>query len=254
MYSANDRSILRSLAKQVAEIAALPVQAERRQQWALHNSLRSQRPMVLVFPEGAWEELLPRASMCCEGEDARRVEWTLRSRLYYGVHFRDDTAIEAEWVVPKAIANSGWGLEDRRINSPEARGAWKFDPVIRTHADLAKLRMPEVTHDEDATAQRVSEAQDLFGDILQVKLKGVAHLSYHLMSQYTKWRGLEEAMVDMVSDPGMVHDAMALLERGHRHVLEQYCALNLLSLNNDATYHNSGGNGYTDELPAPGLD
>ena len=30
--------------------------------------------------------------------------------------------------------------------------------------------------------------------------------------------------------------------------------MNLLSLNNDSTYHNSGGNGYTDELPTPGFD
>jgi hypothetical protein len=30
--------------------------------------------------------------------------------------------------------------------------------------------------------------------------------------------------------------------------------LNLLSLNNDNTYHSSGGNGYTDQLPAAGFD
>ena len=43
-----DRQILRNLARQVAEIAALPIQAERRDQWILHNNLRSQRPMILV--------------------------------------------------------------------------------------------------------------------------------------------------------------------------------------------------------------
>ena len=47
---------------------------------------------------------------------------------------------------------------------------------------------------------------------------------------------------------------MAFLEEGNRRLIEQYEALNLLSLNNDGTYHSSGGVGYTDELPAPGFD
>jgi hypothetical protein len=96
--------------------------------------------------------------------------------------------------------------------------------------------------------------EDLFGDILDVQLKGVSHISYHLMAQYTAWRGLEQVMMDMVLNPGWLHDAMAFLTEGHRKVLQQYVDQNLLSLNNDGTYHSSGGNGYTDELPAPGFD
>jgi hypothetical protein len=52
----------------------------------------------------------------------------------------------------------------------------------------------------------------------------------------------------------MVHDAMAFLEEGHRRILQQYVDQNLLSLNNDNTYHSSGGNGYTSELPKPSFD
>jgi hypothetical protein len=37
-------------------------------------------------------------------------------------------------------------------------------------------------------------------------------------------------------------------------MVQQYVAQNLLCLNNDNTYHSSGGNGYTDELPAEGFD
>ena len=43
-------------------------------------------------------------------------------------------------------------------------------------------------------------------------------------------------------------------EEGHRRLLQQYVELNLLSLNNDDTYHSSGGVGYTDELPKPDFD
>ncbi len=99
MISPEDRLILRDLARQVAEAAALPVQAERRELWKQHNSLQPVRPLILVFPEGAWEELLPASDLRCAGEPARSIEWALRSRLYYPAHFQDDTVIEKEWIV-----------------------------------------------------------------------------------------------------------------------------------------------------------
>lgn len=254
MITSADRETLRELASQVAEIAALPIQKERRELWKRHNSLKPARPMILIFPEGSWQELLPDSGLRCEGEEARRMEWNLRHRIYYHQHFQDDTVIEPEWVVQKAVHSTGWGLEGKRIPSTEERGAWKFDPVINEDSDLDKLRFPKITHDEQATERKVEEAEELLGDLLEVKPKGVSRISYHLMAQYTAWRGLKETMADMYRHPDMLHRAMSLLVEGHTQVLNQYIDQNLLSLNNDATYHSSGGNGYTDELPKPGFD
>ncbi len=253
-FTDSDRSILRDLAKRVAEIADDPVMATRRQEWIEHNSLRSARPMMLVFPEGSWCELLPDASLLCTGERARACERSLRRRIYGFEHFQDDTVVEKNWRVPKAIASTGWGLEARWIPSPETHGARHFDPVIKEPADLGKLRHPVISHDEKSSRQALEETQDLFGDILAVTLEGVKSISYHLMNQYTALRGLEEVMVDMYAEPQMLHDAMAFLEAGHRGVLKQYVEQGLLSFNNDNTYHNSGGNSHTDELPLPDAD
>ena len=254
MIPAQERTILRDLARRVAEIAALPIMAERRRLWKLHNSLRGERPMILVFPEGAWRELLPDSALVCETERARRMEWELRSRIYYHEHLCDDTVIETDWIVGKVIRSSGWGLEARHIASPSATGAWAFDPVIREPADLRKLRFPEISVDEKATRESLAEAQEVLADILDVRLRGVAHISFHLMNLYTGLRGLAEVMMDMYDRPAMLHDAMAFFEEGHRRIIEQYVRLNLLSLNNDRTYHSSGGVGYTDELPQAGFD
>jgi len=254
MISSHDRQILRNTAYEIAELAALPIQAERRELWKKHNSLQPTRPMVLVFPEGAWEELLTGNDLFCDEEKARSYEWALRSRIYTHKHFHDDTVLEKEWKVYKVIHISGWGIEGKRIPSPEERGAWKFDPVITQPADLNSIKFPEVIYDEKETALKMEEAQDLFGDILDVRLRGIEHISYHLMNQYTSWRGLEEAMLDMFLQPQMIHDAMNLLEEGHRGILRQLVDQNLLTLNNDSTYHSSGGNGYTDELPYTGYN
>jgi hypothetical protein len=254
MISPHDRNILRSTALRVAEIAAMPTQAQKRKRWKQHNSLKPVRPLILVFPEGSWEELLPDSDLSCEGEEARQIEWSLRSRIYYHKHFQDDTVIEGDWVVNKVINSTGWGLLPQHIPSSEARGAWKFDPVILDREDLKKLRFPEISVDEATSAEKLEQAHDLFDGILEVKSKGIAHLGYGLWALYSDLRGLEDAMMDMISQPQMVHDAMSFFEAGYIHLLQQYIDLNLLSLNNDGTYHSSGGNGYTDELPAAGFD
>ena len=254
MFSRPDRELLRDLARRVAEIAELPIQAERRELWKQHNSLESVRPMLLVFPEGSWVELVPFKTLRCEHGIARLFELDLRQRIYYHEHFGDDTVIEREWIVSKAIRSSGWGLEPRRRHSDTERGAWAFDPVIVAPSDLKKLRFPEIEHDETETRKRLEIAEELFGDILEIKLKGIAHLSYHLMNEYTGLRGLEQVMIDMIEAPEMLHDAMSFLTEGHRRILEQCIEQNLLSINNDSTYNSTGGNGYTDDLPLPGYD
>ena len=249
MIQPADRKMLRDLARRVADAADLPIMAQRRELWKQHNALRPTRPMILVFPEGAWAELLPESALICQPE-ARRYEWALRARLYTHEHFADDTVVEKHWDVHQVLRHSSWGLEIRRIASPTARGAWHFDPVIRVPTDLKKLRVPEVSIDEQATRQALAEAQDLFGDILDVQLKGITHHSFHLMSHYTALRGLEEVMLDMIDNPAWLHDAMAFLTQAYQNIFQQYRGLNLLSRNNDGTYHSSGGVGYTDELAA----
>ncbi|MHB1318185.1 MAG: uroporphyrinogen decarboxylase/cobalamine-independent methonine synthase family protein, partial [Anaerolineae bacterium] len=236
----------------VSEIGHLPVMAERREAWARHNALERVRPMLLVFPEGAWRELLPGPTMRCQGDRARACEWALRQAIYHHEHLRDDTVIEPTWVVRKQVTLSNWGLEPRNITSHQTTGAWAFDPVIHAPQDLDLLRAPTVNYDAAATEREVALADDLFGDILPVTLRGIGVISFHLMAEYTALRGLEQVMVDMIADAAMLHRAMEIMESGHREIIAQYQALGLLQINNDGEYHSSGGVSYTDELPASG--
>ena len=255
MIPAADRQILRDVARRVKEAAALPIQDERRRLWKQHNSLQPCRPLMLVFPEGSSGELLQANALECTDAAARNLEWQLRFRLYHQEHFAADTVIEADWVVEKVVRDTGWGLEAQHDAAPEgSRGAWHFHPVLTSPADLKKLRFPDLTYDEAATMKHLAGAQELFGDILEVRLRGRAHISYHLMNHFTGLHGLEETMLDMCDNPGFLHEAMAFLVAGHQRCLQQMIAQNLLELNNDGCYQNSGGVGYTDEIPRPGYD
>jgi len=244
-----ERQYLRELGRQVAEIAHLPIMEQRRAMWTRHNGLERVRPMILVFPEGSWRELLPASMLRCESAQARRIEWALRRRIYYHEAIHDDMVIEDSWIVSKRITDTGWGLKAKHRPSAQQTGAWAFDPVIKTESDLDQLHFPQVIYDREGSDRDLQEAQELFGDILDVQPRGINHISFHLMSLYTGWRGLEQVMWDMYDEPKMLHRAMAFLEEGHHRLVQQYVDLNLLSLNNDDTYHSSGGLGYTQELP-----
>jgi hypothetical protein len=252
--SHHDREILRDAARLVAEVAALPEMAARRKCWVEHNTLRSKEPLMLVFPEGSWEELILPGDLLCEDDEARRIEWELRHRLYTYHHFQDDSVIEADWVVGAGISDTGWGLDRVTEASPDERGAFRIVQVLRDRDDLKKLRQPDLLYDAADHACRLDQANDLFGDILTVKRKGIAHVSYHLWSQYLYMRGETDFLTDFLDAPEMIDEVMRFLTEGHKRLLAQMIELNLLSLNNDNTYHSSGGNGYTDELPAPGFD
>lgn len=250
----HDRNILRGLARQLADCAAEPVMAERREQWVAHNSLRSTRPLLLVFPEGAWQELIPEDALQCTAREPRWIEMGLRQKIYTREHFHDDSVVEPEWIVPAVINSTGWGLEPHVHASSDARGASAWEPVLNDTSDLQKMHFPELVYDEAQTRDNLYMMQELFDGILPVVLKGRAHISYHLTAQFIKLRGVTEMLMDMADRPAFIHDVMAFFEEGNRRELQQLIDMNLLSLNNDGTYQNSGGNGYTDELPAEGFD
>ncbi|MFP4382396.1 MAG: hypothetical protein ACLFUS_17980 [Candidatus Sumerlaeia bacterium] len=250
-----DREILRELAKRVAEIAALPEMEARKKLWTEHNSLRSKKPIIFISPEGSWGELITHGDMQCEDDEVRRqLEWPLRQKIYYYEHFVDDFVIESRTPVGKAIWNTGWGLTEQWKPTSQTKGARGFDPVITSRDDLTKLKHPEVVYDAEESQKRLAFHQELYGDILDVVPQGVKQISFHLMAQYTKLRGLEQVMMDMVTEPEWLHEAMAFLTEGHQKILRQYEEMNLLELNNDNMYHNSGGNGWTDELPPDDFD
>ncbi len=53
-----DRDILRDLAQQTAELAARPIEQEKRDLWYRHNELQPTRPLVFCDPENGWNEII----------------------------------------------------------------------------------------------------------------------------------------------------------------------------------------------------
>ena len=128
MISDRDRAVIRSLAERVREIADLPIMQKRRDMWTRHNRLESVGPLILVWPEGAWRELLPWSSLECSEGKAREHEYELKLRIYQHEHIHDDQPVEANWIVRKVINNSGWGLRPKRKRSSKPPGPGHSTP------------------------------------------------------------------------------------------------------------------------------
>jgi len=248
--SQKDRKLLRDLAKKVAEIASQPCQQTKINMWRHHNKLERIKPMVLVFPEGSWREMLPEKSLCCETDFTRRMERDLKTRIYYSKHLPDDNVIENIIYAPIKINISGWGLEAHSTKPQDQTGAYHIDPVINSEADVDKLTTPKITVDREET-ERIKETMNaLFNDILIVKQHGVGNYGLAPIDHYATLRGIDNMFIDLVDNPGMVHKAISRIVEGHISIIKTLEEEGLLSLSNRNHYVGSGGVAYTDELPA----
>ncbi len=257
--SEHDRDILRRLAGELAEIAALPVHREKMELWRRLNDLEPVRPVVWIN-EIPWHEMNVNDELTLRTEApwAREFETRLRRTLYQWRHMPCDMVISDYISCPMVIHSTGFGLrEDARIATTDAANAivsHAYRPQIQEPDDVEKIQMPEVTYDAETTEMHYALMSDIFGDIMPVRLEGIKGRWFAPWDLLVTWWGVEQAMMDLVLRPDMVHAAVSRLVDAYLHELEQWEALNLLTRNDDNTRVGSGGYGYTRELPGPDYD
>ncbi len=252
--SHSDNTILRELAKRVAEIAARPEQDRKRQMWYDHNALRATKPMVLVFPEGGWVELLDENGLRCQDPLLRGWEYELRRRLYVAEHFNDDQITDNRFLVSYVHTTTGLGLEARRIQPNTDRGAYVWEPPVKQRKDLDKLQTLRTEVDCEATERNRQRAEEVFEGLLEVHVGQSWWWSPTLTWDWAQLRGLEQMMWDMVDDPEFAHAGLRRLMEIKLEWMKSLEEQGLLMLNNGNDYVGSGGLGFTEELPADDFD
>ena len=254
-----DREILRRLAGRVAEIAALPVHRQKAAEWRRLNGLKQGRPLVWIN-EIPWHEMDVNGELALQTEDpfCREVEGTLRRTIYQWDHMPGDMVVEPKFCSALVIHDTGFGIQEEvRVIRQDDRGgivSREFHPQIREEKDLEKIRTPVVTHDAEASEGNRQALAGLFGDLLAVEKCGVVHRWFAPWDELIRWWGVQEALTDLILRPDLVHAAMDRLVNAYLARLDQWEALNVLSLTEGAYRVGSGGLGYTDDLPQAGFD
>ena len=93
--------------------------------------------------------------------------------------------------------------------------------------------MPVVTNNEAATHYRYEAMCRVYDGILPVRTIGQTHIWYTPWDYLIRWWGIEEAMIDMVDRPELVHAGVERMVDAWMTELDQFEALNALSLDCD---------------------
>ena len=248
-----DREILRRLAGRIAELAARPIEDEKRDLWYRHNALEVTRPLIFCDPENGWNEIITNAQIECRGELAREWEMVLHKEIFWGESMGDDRVIEPYFDITYVYVESDWGMQETKVGG-ENGGSYTWDSPLKSYHDLRKLHFPRISVDYEATHNLLSLAKKVLGDLLAVRLKERWWWSLGMTWTLVNLRGLEQIMFDIYDYPDQLHQLMGILRDGTLAKLDFLQENGLLSLNNDGTYVGSGGFGYTRELPQKDFD
>ena len=255
MPGVQDIAIIRELARQVAEVAALPVQEEKRRLWRKLNGLKPERPMVMI-DQVCWNEMNvdDALTLQCEDAECRGYEWALRSTLFQWRNFPVDMVVEPFIRVPKAIANTGFGIrvqEDIAVGDPtNSVVGHMFTNQFETEEDLQKIQMPQVSHIQSETDRRLAVAHELFDGIIDIRAEG-ADLNLSLWDPISTWMGVQGALYKIADEPDYMHRLVGRMTDGYSAMLDQLEEQGLLC-GPQSLIHCTGA--WTDDLPACGYD
>ncbi len=190
-----EREVLRRLAGEVAELAARPVEAEKRQLWETHNALGRTRPLILCEPENGWNEIITPAAIECQSVLAQQWEFRLRKEVFWGARMGDDYTIRPYFPVPHVYAPIEWGLKETRIHD-EAGWCYAWEAPIKSEADIEQLHFPTIDVDYAATERIKNAADDIFGDLLPARIKTIWWWSVVTTKQLAELRGAQHRVVE----------------------------------------------------------
>jgi hypothetical protein len=254
-----DKDILKKLGETIKTYAEEDTASGKAELWQKLNDLESVRPMVWIN-EIPWHEMNvnDELTLRCTHPWARTQEQNLRRTIYQRKHMPGDMIVSETIECPKVFSTTDFGIVEQTdtayTDADNEIYSRHFKIQIQEPEDIQKIKMPKIRFMEKATEYNLNAMQDIFRGIIDVKLVGQTHIWYTPWDFLIRWWGIEEAMMDLIVRPEMVHEAYERMVDAWMIELDQFEELNLLSLDCGNTRIGSGGYGYTGELPGKDLD
>ena len=227
-----DKQILRELAKQYAELAALPIQKERRDRARDINDLKPRRPIVWLG-EVPWHEMDidGKLNLHCEDEFARQMETFFRQTLYSWEYIQADMIVEPAYYIQKSHEISSMGIDVKAHSKiTDSRNhiiSHSFIDQLDTMEKVDALIEPVVSVDAALDAQLEEKANDILDGILPVKLQG--YFYYHPpWDKIPYYRGVMPVLIDLLDNPELMHHTIRKFTDYGMSVMNQMEALQLL--------------------------
>lgn len=205
LYVTNDeRSYLRELARKQAEYAALPVMEQRKALWYAHNALRGDRPPVVMELNTFEGDMLPEAR--CTSPNARWMERAFQRPIINHEMINDDKVVPDYFSIPWQIFIKPYGMDVLVDHADDGHGGavgfrWNH-PIKTLKEDFAKLKDDKFWVDRELTQGLVDLAEDVFGDILPVKVENHSlHWHAALSGKIVTLMGMEQMLYALMDEP-----------------------------------------------------
>jgi hypothetical protein len=268
----HERNVLRELAKQYAEIAANPVMATRKRQWKALHDLKPEKPMIIFEP--FWlEGYLSDYTIKCTNPILRNVERKLMLAIRQFHQMGDDVVVEpyfrvAWWNGSKlTVTSKEFGDIKIEERTAEEGIAYLSNFPIKTPEDIKKLQHRTLTLDKEANLKMVSVLQDIFGDIVPVKIGNFDNFCHDFGNQpFTgnnyigltwdvfKLIGTENMMFWMFDHPDAIHELCRFLVDEKKAFYDFLLREKLMDFNTDNQFAGPSSYGYVSDLPQCGTN
>lgn len=209
--NAKDRERLRYLAAHQLEIANSPKNLERVELWKRHNMYKGERPPIHIeVGTFAHEAITP--LLQCEDETARNIEYKLISNFINLEQFDDDKVVPLYFQQTYDIYFTLFGHHIKQTTMKKADGTemgHHFEHIIDDlYDDFDKIKSPSVYGvNKESTMQKFELYNDIFGDILPVRL--ISDGLYSTPTQHVvHMMGMENMLYSMYDYPDEFKEMM----------------------------------------------
>lgn len=251
-----DRTHLRELARKKAGYAALPIMEERRQLWYAHNDRRDGGPRAPFIVE-TWtfdDDFMPEDIYTCTTPDGRAIEKQLLREIRNHELIDDDKVIEPTFDIGWFLDINEFGVTIERERAADAGGrqlGFRIDHAIKDlERDIERLHPAVCAVDRERTAAWQAFIEELFGDILTVRLICRAPGCNMLTHRVVDLMGMEGFFTAMYDCPEAVHRLMGFLRNNALRVNRWAESERLLRVNNRNEQSFGSSYNWTTRLPA----
>ena len=211
-----ERLYLRGLARRQAEIAALPVMAQRRKMWTDMNDARpGTRPPFVIETWTFDRDFMPASIFKCPSGYARHLEGSFLRNIRHHELLNDDHVCPATIDMGWHVWCNEFGIDIPTTYAKDAEGVvmgYHFECPIKDLTQGFDMVKPAAFGlNRESTLAEKNVLEETFGDILPVVIRSGTFGNNYLTQKLLRLMSMETFFLAMYDCPDKLHALMALL-------------------------------------------